>query len=162
MKTFMEFLLSEIDAPTAPPPSSGQGGLSTPAAGPAGLGMGGPPPLGGTGGPPPLMGGMGPMGGGMGGGMGGPPMGDPAGGSGSQVQAPIKYKTSNVWSVLEKIANGKKVDVISKNSGNNNQSSLQYKQQQSTTPQPLPNQTMPTNPTGQMPQNYPAASGFNS
>lgn len=88
MKKFQEFLvLREIgESPGGQPPMSG--GLGGP---PIGGGLGGPPMSGGLGGPP------------MGGGLGGPPMG-----GGSQGIAQVdKIQSSDVWSVLERILEGK-------------------------------------------------------
>lgn len=85
--------LNEADAAAAAPPPGDAGGLGMPGALPPGGGMGGPgmmPPSGG-------------MGGGMGMGMGGPPpmggMAPPAGGQ----QGPEKLKATSVWDVLEKL-----------------------------------------------------------
>jgi hypothetical protein len=83
------------------------GGMPSPG-GPPGGGMGG-PPIGG----PPMGGGMGgpPMGGGMGldAGMGGPPMGGPPPGDNANKQ--IELKPLDVWDVLNKILDGKKIKV---------------------------------------------------
>lgn len=81
-----------------PPPMGG---------GPAG-GLGGPPPMGGG---PPIGGGGGmgmpPMGGGMD--MGGPPMGGAPPGDNANKQ--IELKPLDVWDVLNKLLDGKKITI---------------------------------------------------
>lgn len=87
--------------------------------------MGGGPPMGGgldstMGGGPPMGGGMPPMGGvspvgdmgGLGGpgmGMGGPPMGGSP--NGGQKTTPIQLKPIDVWSVINRILDGKSINI---------------------------------------------------
>jgi hypothetical protein len=96
MKTFLDFFLVLEADPLA--------NISSPASMP-----GGPMPPGGGMPPPPMGGGMGGMmppmgGGGMPPPMGGPPMG---GGMAPPATPPVNLKPITVWSVVEKILNGK-------------------------------------------------------
>lgn len=112
MKTFREYILTEVDAappPTGAPPGGdpGLGGLGVPGTPPGGPGaipggLGG-PSLGGLGGP-----GLGGLGGpgGMPGMPGAPPGGMPMG----AMPPPKQIKPLDVWDILEKILGNKPIE----------------------------------------------------
>lgn len=134
MKSFHEMLLMIEQNPL--------GGAGAPGGLPPGP-PAGPPP-----GPP--MGGP-PMGGPPGGGLGGPPMGPP-GAPGAPAGGPQQAQTTNlepldVWAVLEKIADGKKVEDDSKD---------QARQE----PKNSVNSGQPSQPSAPIPPSSPAPTGM--
>lgn len=132
-----------MDMGGSPPPAGG----APPIGGPAGGMGGGAPPMGG----PPMGagGGMGmpPMGGGMD--MGGPPMGGPSPGENANKQ--IELKPLDVWDVLNKLLDGKKIKTETPKKPI--QSPPNNVQSDANPPQGMPNETQPSGMN--MPQGMP-------
>jgi hypothetical protein len=109
-KTFWQFTQQLKE--NSPPSGPDGGGGAPPIGGGMGDMGGGMPGVGGSSPMPPMGGGMGDMGGGLGG-MGGGMMGGPppnAGPSG-QKTSPIQLKPIDVWSVINRILDGKSIKV---------------------------------------------------
>ena len=139
MKTFWQFYEEIGGPPGGMPGAPPGGGMGDPMGGGLpGMGGGAPPMGGGLGGPPP-----------MGGGLGGPPMGGMGGGGGGAEPA-TQLKPMDVWQVLNRILDGKKIDTKIK-SGQENGDMLQGGQP----PQELSPPSQPAPPMGAPPPGAP-------